>query len=216
LLYFTTLPGVAPSVASRIRDSKQASIDGDEFMGAWDAGRDAYRAFVSDESYHWGNNQVKSRTGQLFVQQITYGLNRNQAAAYSDAAAGYLHYLHGVNPLTMVYLSNMYDYGGDYCVNEIYHSWFAHGTVYQNALSSLKGPPPGYVSGGANQFFRPDPAYTGPRLVPPMDQPPQKAYRDWNTGWPEASWQITEPAIYYQGAYVLLLSHFVQPQADRN
>jgi hypothetical protein len=209
LLYFTTLPGVSPWVASRVRDSKQTSIDGDQFMGAWTAGRDAYRAFLIDSSYHWGSNQSKSRTGQLFAQQITYGLNPGQAAVYREAAAGYLHYLHGVNPLSMVYLSNMYDYGGDHCVNEIYHAWFAHGTVYQDALSSPKGPPPGYVTGGANRYFRPAAAYTGPRLAPPMDQPPQKSYKDWNTGWPEDSWEVAEPAIYYQSAYVFLLSRFV-------
>ena len=44
-----------------------------------------------------------------------------------------------------------------------------------------------------------------------MNQPPQKAYKDWNTSWPENSWEITEPAIYYQGAYVYLLSRFVRP-----
>ena len=42
-----------------------------------------------------------------------------------------------------------------------------------------------------------------------------KAFRDWNTGWNaerkanESSWEVTEPAIYYQAAYTLLLSQFV-------
>jgi hypothetical protein len=35
-----------------------------------------------------------------------------------------------------------------------------------------------------------------------------KAFKDWNTGWPENSWEITEPAIYYQASYSLLLSAF--------
>jgi hypothetical protein len=45
-------------------------------------------------------------------------------------------------------------------------------------------------------------------------QPAQKAYLDFNTSWaPEKehdrSWEITEPAIYYQASYVRLLSKFV-------
>jgi hypothetical protein len=39
-----------------------------------------------------------------------------------------------------------------------------------------------------------------------MNQPAQKSYRDWNAGWPEASWQISEPQMAYQGAYVNLLA----------
>jgi len=60
--------------------------------------------------------------------------------------------------------------------------------------------------GGANKYFAPDGQYKGPALSPPMNQPVQKAYKDWNTSWPENSWQITEPAIYYQAAYLKLLA----------
>jgi hypothetical protein len=41
-----------------------------------------------------------------------------------------------------------------------------------------------------------------------MNQPIQKSYRDWNTGWPENSWEVTEPAISYQSAYLRLLASF--------
>ena len=211
LLYFTTLPGVTASVVTTIRNSKQGSINGGDFVGAWNSGTDPYRAYLPDAAYHWGDNQVKSKTGLLFANQLTYGLNPAQATAYHAAAAGYLHYLHGVNALTMAFLSNMYDYGADHCANEMYHSWFGHGTIYDNALTSPNGPAPGYITGGCNKDFAPDPAYSGPALIPPMSQPVQKAYKDWNTSWPEDSWEITEPAIYYQGAYVNLLSRFVRP-----
>jgi hypothetical protein len=45
-------------------------------------------------------------------------------------------------------------------------------------------------------------------------QPSQKAYLDFNTSWApdkeyDVSWEITEPAIYYQAAYVKALSKFV-------
>ena len=48
--------------------------------------------------HHWGNNQVKSKWGMLFANQLTYGLNSSQATNYRAVAAGYIHYLHGVNP----------------------------------------------------------------------------------------------------------------------
>ena len=48
------------------------------------------------------------------------------------------------------------------------------------------------------------------RLSPPNGQPAQKSYRDWNGGGTDASWAVTEPGIYYQSAYVRLLSAFVK------
>ena len=211
LLYYCTLPDVTPSVASNIRSYKQSGINSGDFMGAWTAGVDAYRAYVPDAQYHWGSSQVKGHAGILIDEQVTYGLNSAQAASYRAAAGGYVHYFHGVNPLAMVYLSNMYDYGAENCANQIYHSWFWHGTIYDDALTSPSGPAPGYVPGGANASFQPDSSYTGPRLVPPLDQPPQKAYKDWNTSWPEDSWEVSEPGIYYQASYLYLLSRFVRP-----
>jgi endoglucanase len=49
--------------------------------------------------------------------------------------------------------------------------------------------------------------------APPCNQPHQKSYRSWNGVWPDASWEVTEPAIYYQAAYVKLLSKFVKGPA---
>jgi len=213
LLYFSTLPDVSPPVATKIREAKQISIGRDDYLGAWTSGRDPYRAFLVDDCYHWGSNAPKSNAGLLFAEHAGYRVDPAGAAVYRRAAAGYLHYLHGVNPLAMVYLSNMREHGAENCVNSIYHSWFAHGTKYENALTAI-GPAPGYVPGGANKNFHPADAYTGPPLVPPMDQPPQKAYRDWNTSWPEDSWEVTEPSLSYQGPYVFLLSFFVPPAAQ--
>jgi hypothetical protein len=211
LLYYATLPGVTASVATNIRNSKQGSINGGDWIGAWNSGTDPYRAYVPDWAYHWGSNEPKCHWGILFAQQNIYGLNAGLASTYREAAAGFLHYIHGVNPLTMVYLSNMYDYGAENCANQIYHSWFCDGSIYDDAPTSPNGPAPGYVPGGANASFAPDDAYSGPPLVPPMSQPPQKSYKDWNTSWPEDSWEVTEPGIYYQSSYVYLMSRFIRP-----
>ncbi|MFO1476252.1 MAG: glycoside hydrolase family 9 protein [Verrucomicrobiota bacterium] len=211
LLRFSTLPGISPATASAIRRSKQISMEGPEWLGAWTSQRDAYRAFLIDDSYHWGSSSIKCRTGQLFAAQVDYRIDPDRVQDYREAAAAYLHYMHGVNPLTFVFLSNMGAFGVEASANAMYHGWFAHGTIYENAQHSPNGPAPGYVTGGPNKNYRPATAYSGPRLSPPLGQPPQKSYKDWGVGWPEDSWEITEPAIYYQGDYVLLLSRFVSP-----
>jgi hypothetical protein len=68
------------------------------------------------------------------------------------------------------------------------------------------GPAPGYVPGGPNRTAAIDgvPA----RVQPPVNQPPQKAFKDWNDP-RESAWAISEPAIYYQAAYIRLLAAFV-------
>src|SRR5262245_52079664 len=102
-----------------------------------------------------------------------------------------------------VMLTNMYAYGGDSCVNEFYHSWFGNGTIWDNVFTSPNGPAPGYLIGGPNKDF------SIPAISPPGGQPPQKSYKEWNTGWNgtanENSWEITEAGIYTQAAYISLL-----------
>ena len=70
-------------------------------------------------------------------------------------------------------------------------------------MTSLYGPAPGYVVGGPNQNF------SIGSIAPPSGQPIQKSYLDWNGGWPQNSWEISEPAIYYQSAYIRLLANYV-------
>jgi hypothetical protein len=45
---------------------------------------------------------------------------------------------------------------------------------------------------------------------PPVGEPPQKAYADFGDGWPIDSWEVTEPSISYQTAYIRLLARFVK------
>lgn len=210
LLYYTTLPNVTASVVTAIKNNKQNAIAGGEFLTAVNNQTDAYRAYLKNDDYVWGSNQVKSQIGVVFYSQLLYGLDAEKSATYKMAGDGYLHYLHGVNPLAFVHLTRMSDYGAERSANEMYHAWFGDGTIYDNAQTSPNGPPPGYVMGGANKNYVPDAAYTGPAITPPQNQPVQKSYKDWNTSWPQNSWQITEPAIYYQGAYLKLLSTAVK------
>jgi hypothetical protein len=104
----------------------------------------------------------------------------------------------------MCYLTNAKSFGADSCATEMYHGWFGNGTAYD------RNPAPGYLMGGANKNYRPDASFVGV-LSPPQNQPVQKSYKDWNTSYPQNSWELTEPAIYYQAAYIKLISHFTAP-----
>ncbi len=201
LLRYAGLPNATPGVAAAIRNQK-AGMDYAFSIESYEAGTDLYRAQMDDWAHHWGSNLVRANCGTLNMDYVVFDIHPAQAAEYSEVAEQYLHWLHGTNPLGMSMLSNMYAYGGDACANEIYHTWFGNNTPYDNALSSPNGPAPGYLSGGPNKDY----SYT--QLSPPANQPPQKSYLDFNDGWPQSSWEITEPAIYYNAAYVLLLSHF--------
>jgi endoglucanase len=218
LLYYTKTTGATPSVVTNIRNNAGSSVSqgNPELLPAVNNQTDAYKAYLKDDDHVWGSNKVKCNQALIMYNMKIYNIDPSNHVTYENAAEDYLHFMHGVNPINMVMLSNMYAYGGDRCVNEIYHGWFGDGTEFDNALTSSKGPAPGYVVGGFNKYFQPDGAYSGPRLAPPMDQPVLKSYKDWNTSYPENSWQITEPAIYYQAAYVKLLSKFAGQSLTTN
>ena len=205
LLYYTMQNDATPTVVADIRTRKVQSLGKAEFFPAYQSNLDAYRAYLNDQDYTWGSNQTKAQMGNIYLDMIRYGLDTANHPAYREAAAGYLHYLHGVNPVGIVYLTNMYAYGAKRAANEMYHAWFWDGSAWDNALTSPKGPAPGYLVGGPNPKF----TGTGPNLQPPQNQPVQKAYKDFNTNYPANSWEITEPGIYYQAAYIRLLSAFV-------
>lgn len=208
LLFYTTLPKSDPNLRSAILKDKLADVRaGNDVYGRRDEA-DLYRAFLHAGQYHWGSNNPRAAYGNTNVDVVTYDIDAAHAADYSARALDTLHYFHGVNPFAMVYLTNMYAYGVTRSVNEIYHSWFAAGTRWSDAQTSECGPAPGYVPGGPNAQAAKDgvPA----TLQPPVGQPPQKSYRDWNKADPEKSWTVTEPGIYYQSGYVKLLSKFAR------
>src|SRR5690606_18149049 len=185
---------------------------------------DAYRAFLGPNNFTWGSNRTMARKGMTFYNLIHYRLAGSNVVEARDAALGYINYLHGVNPLGMVYLSNMASAGAHHSVNEFYHSWFADGSrLWDRVGDSTYGPAPGFLVGGPNPSYDWDACCpnscggavnnavcTSISLTPPKGQPPMKSYLDFNTSWPLNSWQITENHNDYQVAYLRLLSKFVQ------
>jgi hypothetical protein len=203
LLMYANLSNADAGLANAITNSFTTVVNNNYngFYGFNDA--DLYRAFMPNWSYHWGSSLPKANYGTLNYMIERYNINPANDQDYKNKRYNQLHYFHGVNPLGLVQLSNMESYGAERSCNEIYHTWFNDGTDYDNAQTSLYGPAPGFVTGGANANF------TVGSLSPPSGQPLQKSYLDFNDGWPNNSWEISEPAIYYQAAYLRLIASIV-------
>ena len=218
LLYYTHLEQANGAVASAITQRKRTqaeSIDIYRFRPQFDL----YRAFMRKNSFHWGNNEVRSAVANTNLDLIVHRLTKqpDEVANLTDRAAGLLHSFHGVNAMQIVYLTNMYAVGGDACADEAFHTWFRDGDArWDNARSSTLGPAPGYVTGGPNaEYCKGQPSDHACTHSPVRDQPPAKAYVDTNTAWDpknpyDKSWELTEPSIYNQAGYVRLVSKFVK------
>jgi len=223
LLFYAALPGATSAVATDIEATYVAAVESNDYFGGATNALDPYRAQLRD--YTWGSNRTKSSVGNHLLNSLRRGLGARPAAEHENAALGYLHYLHGVNPLGLVYLSNMGDAGAENSVDEFYHSWFANGSADWDSVSgSTWGPAPGFLVGGPNPFYDRDaccPSSCGSAgnnalcgaatLSPPAGQPKQKSYRQFNDSWPLNSWEVTENSNGYQVAYIRLLAHFVSP-----
>lgn len=184
--------------------------------------------------WSWGSNRSQATYGfNLLMAAKTGALGAHTAADIAVLAQKHLHFLLGLNPLNMLYMTNMAAYGGEHSSFQIYHSWFSytagdgdHGNVQYNGKPSWVteplypyyvddkqtsefGPPPGIMPGGPNM------GYSGAYTIPKKNWPAY-AYRDFSVGcdWDGArcrasSWEISEPMQAYQGPLVGLLSFFM-------
>ncbi|WP_193432805.1 glycoside hydrolase family 9 protein, partial [Microbulbifer mangrovi] len=221
LLYFASLDGISAQVATNIRDTYAAGMNGDDNWPAVDGNADAYRASIPQ--YTWGSNRSQAHQGNLFLDQLQYDAGAPAADSVRNAALRHVNYLHGVNPQGKVYLSNMGEYGAENSVDSFYHSWFADGSAqWDSVTESSYGPAPGFLVGGPNPSYDWDaccPNSCGSPEnnarcglappAPPYGQPAQKSFLDFNTSWPLNSWAVTENHNMYQVAYIRLLSKFV-------
>ena len=188
---------------------------------------DPYRAPIPQ--YTWGSNKTKAMQARLFQLVALHTDDPMLRAAARDAALDYVHYIHGVNPLGLVYLTNMKQEGATHSANTMYHAWFARGTQWDRTSKVQPGPPPGFLVGGPNPAFALDSCCRDPRapgisscgsppaaqvcqrsFSPPIGQPPAKSYLQFNDNWPADSWQVTEPSTGYQAYYIRLLAAYVR------
>ncbi|MBS1702265.1 MAG: glycoside hydrolase family 9 protein [Armatimonadetes bacterium] len=201
LVDYMSLPGADAGLVKKIKDVLVRSAASDQF--APDPSADLYRAWMSKDNYHWGSNFVRAAWGVVALQ-AAHVVDSATAAKLRVRAAGMLHSFHGVNPLSCVYLSNMKKYGAELSVMHIYHERYGVGSKWDG------NPPPGYIVGGPNQSFGGKAADGKPSVEWVKGQPRGKAYMDTALGWPESSWELSEPAIYYQAMYVRLLAEFAK------
>ena len=216
-LEYAKAKGATASVAQGITSSFKSNVEGSGYFGAMTSNKDPYLAYL--QAYTWGSNQDKAGQGNMFADVAAFGIDGEASAQATKYAARYVHYVHGVNPIHLVYLSTMGDYGAESSVTRFFHSWFGHGTDWDAFGVSKYGPPPGYLTGGPNPSYAWDGCCPSncsgnscgaAQLSPPTGQPNQKSYLDFNDSWPLDSWQVTEPDDGYQAQYVRLLSKFVQ------
>jgi hypothetical protein len=199
LTEYLTMPGRDAALASRIKEQLKKSAED----LAWNPlpDEDLYRAFMVPGSYHWGSSSVRASFGFVALLAAKHGgLDAAMTARLRNRAADMLHSFHGVNPLSMVYLSNMK--GAELSASSIYHERYRTGSPFEF------NPPPGYVVGGANQNFTGKADEGKPSVEWIKTQPRGKAYADFNKAWPESSWELSEPALGYQCAYIRLLAEF--------
>ena len=214
-LDYTTLPDADPAIKKKILDAFNGTITSDDNLGALTKDSDSYLAYVKD--YTWGSNAHKSRTGCLQYDVISFGTDATKNADARRAAERYVHYLHGVNPLQLVYLSNMKASGAGKSVTTFFHSWFVDKSpIWDEVGVSTFGPAPGFLVGGPNPSYSLDAVCPGNAMCPatppspPSGQPPQKAYASFNDSWPVNSWAVTENSNGYQVYYLRLLAKFVR------
>jgi endoglucanase len=187
--------------------------------------------------WSWGSNRNQAFYGLNLFMAARQGIVGSHTQAQVLALAHkHVHYLLGLNPLNMVYMTNMAAYGGEHSSFQIFHSWFSftvndgdHGNATYNgkpqavveplypyyasdSATSSYGPAPGLVPGGANWY------YDGTYVIPNRTYPAY-AYRDFSVGcaWngsacTASSWEVTEPDVGYQGATVLLLAFVMSAQ----
>lgn len=227
MLYYSRLPGISLQVKYDILVKFISGITKNPYQLPMAINnKDPYRSPIKD--FTWGSNASKVKQARLYQLLALYG-NDVDANKIDAIAMGYVHYIHGVNPLGLVYLTNMQSAGAAHSVTTVYHNWFTYGSRWEKVSETMPGPAPGYLAGGPNPHYSMDKccaaapgaagygcfgsaafSFCSNDHTPPLGQPPMKAYRQFNEGWPGNSWAITEPSTGYQAQYIRVLARYVR------
>lgn len=200
---YASLPGADAGLKAKIREQLRRSASDDHWAPAPEA--DLYRSYMVPSSYHWGSNMVKAAFGvAALIGSHQPGIDAATEARLRQRAADILHGFDGVNPFAATMLTNMKPYGAENSLMSIYHERYKFGTKWGY------NPPPGYLVGGPNQSITGKSENGQPSIEWLKGQPRAKAYADTGKGWPESSWEFSEPAIYYQAMYLRLLAEFAK------
>jgi hypothetical protein len=195
LFEYLKSPGADGATCARITQAYQAALRTPFFIPQNNSD-ELYRAWMPASAYHWGSNRTRACFGLAALHGADSGLGGPLNGWLRQHALNELHALHGVNPFSLVYLTNMSRFGAELSASRIYHEWFG------------EAPPPGYLAGGPNRD------YDG-SLEWVRQQPPAKAYVEAINAPEVRSYELTEPGIYYQATYVRLLTAFTAQAAAR-
>jgi len=179
LLFYTFARNADRNIARSLQNDYQAIWIDNKFYHA--NREDSYLNPVYGGAW-WGSNG----TVCSLAYKAGYGeiLGHSELAVSRLAVAGSLGYIHGRNPMDLVYLTNMGAFGAERSLDRIYHG--------DSQIS--RRPPPGFLPGG------PNPKISGGRTVL-SGQPALKAF--------DPSMR-TEPAYEYFEGQIALQAHYVQ------
>src|SRR5207244_8376108 len=94
LLFYASLPGANAEVKAAVTKRKLEQARGVEIYG-FRPELDLYRAYMRDDSYHWGHNMVVANVGNTNYDLLQDGLIRGgDATTFVDRAEGLLHHFH--------------------------------------------------------------------------------------------------------------------------
>ncbi|MEL7162151.1 MAG: glycoside hydrolase family 9 protein, partial [Bacteroidota bacterium] len=148
LIYYRSLSDAHAGTVSEIQNKMTPHVR-DDWNGFYGFNEDdLYRAFMPASEYVWGSNQIACNFAN--INRVMSQIVPTRKDALERKADHMIHYLHGVNPLGLAFLSNMNGRGAERSLEEIYHTWFNNGTDWDNARTSRYGPAPGFLSGGPN------------------------------------------------------------------
>lgn len=105
ILYYASLPGATPAIASQIKTAYKNALNTADHFLAHSGKTDPYLAHINQ--YGWGSNSLKALQGLIFTDLILYNVDTSKNDEAQEAAETFIHYIHGVNPLNLVYLSNV-------------------------------------------------------------------------------------------------------------
>ncbi|MCM5661447.1 glycoside hydrolase family 9 protein [Galbibacter mesophilus] len=217
ILFYTTLPNADNATKTAILNKKTGKNTESPGLHTISDNADFYR--INPFYLNWGSNSLIARQGSDTYDFINYNLETSQHSNYQKTTDGILHYFHGVNPLGLCYLTNMYSYGAELCVDQLWHTWFFVDDKYDGApdpSQGIVGPAPGFMTGGANPQANGSTVITlnGVRYGSATlgNQPSLKAFADENkyiNVENQSPFALVEPAIYYQSGYIKFLANYV-------
>ena len=72
----------------------------------------------------------------MFTDVAAFGIDAAASAQATTYAERYVHYFNGVNPIQLVYLSNMGAFGAESSVTRFFHTWSVTAPMGRAGLST--------------------------------------------------------------------------------